>query len=125
MPRHMQDELHRTDVHYEKQLLLLANISIIKGFAFSVIIRETSLNSHPKACAKENKQHLGNTFNYLTGLLEDLQQKRCLKGFKNLMLIFMQFPFPAPFEHELIRPHQSLLKKFLSDTNLSVERKLI
>lgn len=71
-------------------------------------MRETSLNSHLEACVKQNKKHLGNTFNYLTGLDEDLQQKkRCLKGFKNLMLIFMQFAFPAPSEHELIHPHQS------------------
>lgn len=35
------------------------------------------------------------------------------------MLIFMQFPFPAPSEHELIHPHHSLLKKLLSDTNFS------
>lgn len=91
--------------HYEKQLLLLANISITKGFSFCYIMRETSLNSHLEARVKQNKKHLGNTFNYLTGLDEDLQQKkRCLKGFKNLMLIFMQFAFPAPSEHELIHP---------------------
>lgn len=69
-------------VHYEKQLLLLANISIIKGFSFSVIMRETSLNSHLEACVKQNKKHLGNTFNYLTGLGEDLQQKK--KVFKRV-----------------------------------------
>lgn len=103
----------------KNNFFLLASISIIKGFSFSVIIREKPLNSHLEACVKGNKKHLGNTFNYLTGLVEDLQQKRCLKGCLNFMLIFMQFPFPAPSEHELIHPHHSLLNKFLSDTNFS------